>query len=80
MGEDTEPIMDDEPLPPLNDAALDHRARFASLNRSRPTDYMGGSKMSFREPPPAPIKINTGSSFRDNPFLKGNNNIKNATK
>lgn len=48
------------------------RARFQSLNRDRPSDYMGGSKgVSFRERPPAPIKINSGNSVKDSPFLKG---------
>jgi hypothetical protein len=55
----------------FNEAALDHRAKYASLNRSRPTDFMGGSQISFREKPPAPIKIDTTASFQNNPFLKG---------
>jgi hypothetical protein len=64
-----------EDLPQLDDAALEHRARFASLNRSRPTDYMGGSQCSFRQRPPEPIKIDSTTSIRDNPFLKGNNKV-----
>ena len=69
--EESRSNMENEPI--LDDAALEHRARFASLNRARPTDFMGGSKLSFREKPPAPIKINSGSSIRDNPFLKMQN-------
>jgi hypothetical protein len=69
--EDNGPVSEGEPQP-LDENTLNHLARFASLNRARPTDYMGGSKLCFRTPPPAPIKIDTGSSFQDNPFLKGN--------
>jgi hypothetical protein len=54
----------------LSDSAVQHRAKYASLNRSRPTDFMGGSQVSFREKPPAPIKIDTSTSFQNNPFLK----------
>jgi hypothetical protein len=69
--EDNEPITEGDSQS-MDEKAVDHRARFASLNRARPTDYMGGSKLTFRVPPPAPIKIDTESPFRDNPFLKGN--------
>ena len=50
-------------------AVQDHRAKFASLNRARPTDFMGGSEISFRDKPPAPIKIES-NAFLNNPFLK----------
>ena len=50
-------------------AAQDHRAKYASLNRARPTDFMGGSQISFRDRPPAPIKIES-NAFLNNPFLK----------
>jgi len=48
-------------------------ARFSSLPDRRPGDLMGGARStSFaRRGPPAPIKINSGSSFQDNPFFKG---------
>jgi hypothetical protein len=33
----------------------------------------GGIQNSFRERPPAPIKLSSGNnSFKDNPFLKNN--------
>jgi hypothetical protein len=48
--------------------------RFASLSRGRPGDFMaGGVQNSFRERPPAPIKIDSGNTFKDNPFLKNKN-------
>lgn len=47
-------------------------ARFSSLPSARPGDLMGGAKStSFaRRGPPPPIKINSGSSLKDNPFLQ----------
>jgi hypothetical protein len=61
-----------DPLPTDHtaEATASHRARFQSLNRDRPTDFMGGSQISFRERPPAPIKINSSMSVKDSPFLK----------
>jgi hypothetical protein len=50
-------------------AVQDHRAKYASLNRARPTDFMGGSQIGFRDNPPAPIKIES-NAFLNNPFLK----------
>lgn len=52
-------------------AAALHKARFASLNTDRPNDFMGGSSLSFRERPPAPIKIDSINSVKNSPFLKG---------
>ena len=47
-------------------------ARFAALEKERPRGMLGGGvQHSFRERPPAPIKINSGDSFKNNPFLKG---------
>jgi hypothetical protein len=47
-------------------------ARFSSLPMERPGDLMGGAKStSFaRRGPPPPIKIDSGLSLKDNPFLK----------
>jgi hypothetical protein len=49
--------------------------RFSRVVRDRPDDFMsGGIQHSFRERPPAPIKLSSGNnSFKDNPFLKNNN-------
>ena len=61
---------DDEFILNVDSAAVqDHRAKYASLNRARPTDFMGGSQISFRDKPPAPIKIES-NAFLNNPFLK----------
>ena len=64
QGSDQEDIQNSE-----STAAQDHRAKYASLDRSRPTDFMGGSEISFRNRPPAPIKI-VSTAFFNNPFLK----------
>lgn len=60
---------DDYSLNADSAAVQDHRAKYASLNRARPTDFMGGSQISFRDKPPAPIKIES-NAFQNNPFLK----------
>ena len=59
-------------------AVQDHRAKYASLNRARPTDFMGGSEISFRDKPPAPIKIES-NAFLNNPFLKNLRSGKKST-
>lgn len=51
-------------------AAAMERARFQSLNRDRPVDFMGGCQLSFRERPPAPIAIESKTSVKDSPFFK----------
>lgn len=63
---------DDTNLSNQEKLARQANARFGSLPAERPTDLMGGAKStSFaRRGPPPPIKINSGSCFRDNPFLK----------
>lgn len=66
-----EQVNDDDEYILNSDSAMaqEHRAKYASLNRSRPTDFMGGSQISFRDRPPAPIKIES-NAFLNNPFLK----------
>jgi hypothetical protein len=64
----TEEYVDNEVK--LSDDAKQQRATYQSLNRARPTDFMGGSQVSFRERPPAPIKLES-DAFQNNPFLKG---------
>ena len=59
-------------------AAQEHRAKYASLDRSRPTDFMGGSQISFRDRPPAPIKIES-NAFLNNPFLKDRRTVTKST-
>ena len=64
--------MDEEKQTGRDNLAAAANARFSSLPMERPGDLMGGARStSFaRRGPPPPIKINSATSLKDNPFFQ----------